>query len=65
MQQTDELQKSLQASIATPYYHIKSPFPLEHDRRLLDPSRGSSLAMQRRRQKTPSESVRCCEYGEI
>lgn len=62
MQQAEETQRNQQASAAKPYYQIKSPFPLEQDRRYLDQSR---LAIQKRRQKTHSESVRCCKYGRI
>jgi len=65
MQQTDESGGSQQASIAKPYYHIKSPFPLELDRRFVDQNKGTRMALQRRRQKTPSESVRCCKYEEL
>ncbi|PWN31221.1 uncharacterized protein FA14DRAFT_182914, partial [Meira miltonrushii] len=59
MQQTGESGGSQQAPIAKPYYQIKSPFPLELDRRFIDQNKGKSMALQRRRQKTPSESVRC------
>lgn len=51
-----------QSNIAKPYHQFKTPFPLELDKRFMIQDNFNPIGKRKAKQKTPSDSVRCCEY---